>query len=118
MRKSGQAPLVCGEKLIVRGRLVDKNCVPVSDARIFMWQVACDGKYPYKPLRHVDNKQDFNTSSQSTFLVTIYIYINIDLMQHEKVFSLLQDCSIIHSSDQYFVRYTQVALLATMSRKL
>ena len=67
LRSSGEMPLTCGEKLIIRGKLVDRDCVPISDAKINIWQVACDGKYPYKPLRNIGKKDDFNEKSSATF---------------------------------------------------
>jgi len=67
MRKPGESPLTCGEKLILRGKLLDKNCVPISDAKVYIWQVACDGKYPYTTLRDGCNKNDINTKSNATF---------------------------------------------------
>ncbi len=67
LRTPGEMPLYCGEKLLIRGKLVDKNCVPISDAKIYIWQVACDGKYPYTPLRNVHKKEDINLKSSATF---------------------------------------------------
>ncbi len=67
LRKPGEFPITCGEKMIIRGRVVDKNCVPVSDAKVYIWQVACDGKYPYKPLRNVYKKHEINLESGATF---------------------------------------------------
>lgn len=67
LRKSGETPLYCGERFIIRGKLVDKNCVPISDAKIYIWQVACDGKYPYQPLREVVSKKDYNIKLSTTF---------------------------------------------------
>jgi protocatechuate 3,4-dioxygenase, beta subunit len=68
LRKPGEFPIFCGEKLLVKGKLVDKNCVPIVDAKISIWQVACDGKYPYKPLRKRFNNNSINLNSKSTFL--------------------------------------------------
>lgn len=57
LKKTGEYPLYCGHKIIVKGRALDKNCVPVPDAKVYLWQVGCDGKYPYKPLRtRIDSK--------------------------------------------------------------
>lgn len=67
LRKTGQQPKYCGTKIIIRGKLLDERCVPVSDAKIYLWQVGCDGKYPYTPLRGRVNKKMFNHSSNSTF---------------------------------------------------
>ena len=67
MRKPGGNPVVCGEKLILRGRVLDKNCVPVADAKVYLWQVGCDGKYPYEPLRNVADSKYINIHSGSSF---------------------------------------------------
>lgn len=69
LRKSGKDPLYCGQKIMLDLQLVDKNCVPISDAKIYIWQVGCDKKYPYKPLRFYANKKMFQkNASGSTFL--------------------------------------------------
>jgi protocatechuate 3,4-dioxygenase beta subunit len=51
LRKTGEESLFCGESIIVYGRVVDQNCVPVSDAKVYTWQTDCKGIYPYKPLK-------------------------------------------------------------------
>jgi protocatechuate 3,4-dioxygenase beta subunit len=53
LRKAGQTPLFCGERVIIYGKLVDEDCKPISDAKIYLWQVDCSGKYPYTPLRNL-----------------------------------------------------------------
>jgi protocatechuate 3,4-dioxygenase beta subunit len=68
LRKSGTDPLYCGEKILLEIEVVDKNCVPISDAKIYLWQVGCDKKYPYSPLKSVANKKMFNKAGGSTFL--------------------------------------------------
>lgn len=47
LRGSGEESLYCGERILIRGRILDQNCVPVSNAKIFLWQKGCDGQYPY-----------------------------------------------------------------------
>lgn len=58
LRKTGEEALFCGESIVVYGRVIDQNCVPVSDAKVYVWQADCKGKYPYKALKKdvVDNK--------------------------------------------------------------
>lgn len=57
LHEAGRSPLFCGEKIIISGVVLDENCVPVGDARVYLWQVDCKGKYPYKPLkRFLDDK--------------------------------------------------------------
>lgn len=67
LRKTGQKPIYSGTRIIVKGRLLDQNCVPVSDAKIYLWQVGSDGKYPYTPLRTRINKEMLNLASKSSF---------------------------------------------------
>jgi protocatechuate 3,4-dioxygenase beta subunit len=74
LRKTGEQPLYCGEKIIVHGRVLDQNCAPVADAKVYMWQVNCKGKYPYKPLRnridqsliHIDEGLTFTGNGVAT----------------------------------------------------
>lgn len=57
LRETGQESLYCGEKIIISGVVVDESCVPVADAKVYIWQVDCKGKYPYVPLKtNLDNK--------------------------------------------------------------
>src|SRR5690242_13215627 len=51
LRAPGAVPMFCGQEIVVRGKVVDPNCVPIPDAKVYIWQAGCDGKYPYKPLR-------------------------------------------------------------------
>jgi protocatechuate 3,4-dioxygenase beta subunit len=44
------------KEIIIRGKLVDKNCIPISDAKVYIWHVGEDGKYPYEPLKNNVNK--------------------------------------------------------------
>lgn len=67
LRTSGDVPAYCGQKVIIKGTLLDPKCVPISDAKVYLWQVGCDGKYPYKPLRSKVDKKKLNLSSNSTF---------------------------------------------------
>ncbi|MES2215190.1 MAG: dioxygenase [Pseudomonadota bacterium] len=67
LHKAGLAPIFCGEKMLLKGKVLDKNCVPVSDAKIYAWQAGCDGKYPYKPLRKSVNQSHINLESASSF---------------------------------------------------
>lgn len=68
LRRNGQNPVFCGEKIVIKGRVLDSNCVPISDAKVYLWQVGCDGKYPYEPLRsRVDRKKINISKNASTF---------------------------------------------------
>ncbi len=68
LRKAGQEELYCGQKIMLKLEVVDMNCVPISDAKIYLWQVGCDGKYPYKPLRTKTNPNLINKKAGSTFV--------------------------------------------------
>jgi protocatechuate 3,4-dioxygenase beta subunit len=68
LRKAGHEELFCGQKIILKLEIVDKNCVPISDAKIYLWQVGCDGKYPYKPLRTKVNPYFINIKQGSSFV--------------------------------------------------
>ena len=37
-----------GEKITIYGRVLDSNCTPVSDAKIFIWQANKKGDYQYE----------------------------------------------------------------------
>lgn len=63
----GTVEAFCGEEIILEGTLLDVNCVPVSDAKIYVWQAGCDGKYPYTPLRSKIDKSLINTNPVSSF---------------------------------------------------
>lgn len=52
LRGTGQESLFCGEKIIITGSVVDQNCVPIGDAKVYIWQADCKGKYPYIPLKN------------------------------------------------------------------
>ncbi len=67
LRSNGGAAVYCGEKIIITGRVLDQNCVPISDAKIYLWQVACDGKFPYKTLRKHLDKSLINLENGSSF---------------------------------------------------
>ncbi|WP_375319235.1 dioxygenase [Candidatus Tisiphia endosymbiont of Oplodontha viridula] len=67
LRRTGQPPIYRGTKIIIKGILLDQDCVPVSDAKIYLWQVGSDGKYPYIPLRTRINKKMLNLVNKSSF---------------------------------------------------
>lgn len=67
LRKAGQEELFCGKKIIVHGKVLDQNCVPVADAKVYIWQVSCNGKYPYKPLKNIAKKALVDINRQFTF---------------------------------------------------
>lgn len=69
LRQAGQEVLFCGEAILVYGKVLDQNCVPVSDAKIYLWQADCQGKYPYKALRvNVVDKKLMDEKSNLTFV--------------------------------------------------
>lgn len=68
LRSSNEIPKYQGEKLIIIGKLLDSNCVPISDSQIFIWQPGNDGKYHYKPLRNVYKEEELNLNDDYTFV--------------------------------------------------
>jgi protocatechuate 3,4-dioxygenase beta subunit len=68
LRLPGKTNANCGEVIIISGRVLDVACVPVGDAKVYLWQVGCDGLYNYKPLRSLADKALINTSSNQSFL--------------------------------------------------
>lgn len=42
---AGKSVYADGQRLFISGRVLDKNCVPVSDAIVEIWQVNTDGQY-------------------------------------------------------------------------
>lgn len=68
LRPSGMMEIYCGEKILLKVKLLDISCVPISDAKIYIWQVGCDGKYPYKPLRKKAKEDLINTEAKSSFV--------------------------------------------------
>lgn len=66
LRKDGQVLISCKEKIIIYGKVIDKNCLPVQDAKIYIWQTDCNGKYPYKPLKDVVDKRLISLNSRAT----------------------------------------------------
>ena len=67
LRKVGQEELYCGEKIIVHGRLLDENCVPIPDATIYAWQANCSSQYPYQPLKNLINQELVAINNEMTF---------------------------------------------------
>lgn len=70
LRKTGEESMFCGESIVVYGRVLDQNCVPVSDAKIYAWQTDCEGKYPYKALKEnvVDKELMSEEQTNLTFV--------------------------------------------------
>lgn len=58
----GRDEVFCGERIVLYGRVTDEECNPIVDAKVYLWQVDCQGKYPYKPLR---NKIDLEMIDQA-----------------------------------------------------
>lgn len=46
-RKAGATEEASGEKIIIYGRILDVNCVPVSDAVVDLWQANAQGMYQF-----------------------------------------------------------------------
>lgn len=67
LRKPGQVALFCGEKILVHGKVLDEDCAPVSDAKVYVWQVDCGGRYPYQPLKDMIDEDLIDLNSDTTF---------------------------------------------------
>ncbi|MFK8040527.1 MAG: dioxygenase [Rickettsiaceae bacterium] len=67
LSKQGVAPKYCGYQIIIRGKVLDKNCVPVSNAIVYLWQIGCDQKYPYTALKNVVNQRWIDLSGKYSF---------------------------------------------------
>ncbi len=67
LKKAGQSAFYIGQKIIIKGLVLDEKCVPVPDAKIYLWQVGSDGKYPYQLLRTRVNKHLENLSNKYSF---------------------------------------------------
>lgn len=68
LRKTGEEEFFCGQKIYLKLKFVDKNCVPISDARIYIWQVGCDGKYPYETMRKNLDEKLISSGYKSSFV--------------------------------------------------
>ena len=67
LRKTGQLSKFYGEKILIKGKVLDQNCVPVADAKVYLWQAGSGGKYPYEPLKTRVSKGNFTTKNDSSF---------------------------------------------------
>jgi protocatechuate 3,4-dioxygenase beta subunit len=53
--------------LVIKGRVLQSNCQPLVNAKVFAWQVGLEGKYPYLPLRSNINRRLINLGSNLAF---------------------------------------------------
>lgn len=67
LRKTGEIPYQCKNKLLIKGTVKDLNCVPLQDVTVKMWQVNESGKYPYKFLRRVASEKDSDLTGKTNF---------------------------------------------------
>ncbi len=67
LKKSGQEIIVSGEKIVIYGRLLDQHCLPISDAKIYIWQVDGHEKYLYLPLRNVAKNNFIKIDNTTSF---------------------------------------------------
>jgi protocatechuate 3,4-dioxygenase, beta subunit len=51
-RKTGSFMVANGENIVIFGRIMDKNCVPVLDAKIEIWQANQSGVYQSSNAKH------------------------------------------------------------------
>lgn len=116
VRMPGQEPVYCGQRIVVYGKLLDQNCVPVSDAKVYAWQVGCDAKYPYKPLKpavdkdmHGDKNGTFvghgtaTTNNKGEFIfITVYPKAAHDLGPHINFRADHRDIGVLNTSIELF----------------
>lgn len=67
LRKTGKLSKFYGKKILIKGKILDQNCVPVADAKVYLWQAGSSGKYPYEPLKTRIDKKRFTSKSDSSF---------------------------------------------------
>ncbi|MFV0250883.1 MAG: dioxygenase [Rickettsia aeschlimannii] len=67
LRKTGRLSKFYGERILIKGKVLDQNCVPVADAKVYLWQAGSGGKYPYEPLKTRVDKRRFTSKSDSSF---------------------------------------------------
>lgn len=69
LRKAGQSPVISGEVIVILGNVVDENCIPVTNASVYLWQTNEKGMYVYEPLRSLANLEfiDLIQDNNSTF---------------------------------------------------
>ncbi|MCZ6886633.1 MAG: dioxygenase [Rickettsia endosymbiont of Ixodes persulcatus] len=67
LRKTGRLSKFYGERILIKGKVLDQNCVPVADAKVYLWQAGSGGKYPYEPLKTRVDKRRFTSESDSSF---------------------------------------------------
>ena len=47
--------------------MLDLNCHPITDAKVFIWQANSAGKYPYSPLKEQFDNHNIDLKTGSTF---------------------------------------------------
>lgn len=67
LRKTGQESIISGDRIVIYGKVLDQNCLPVSDAKVYIWQVNGQGKYPYEPLRNIAKNHLIDIDKHSSF---------------------------------------------------
>ncbi|SPR10889.1 intradiol ring-cleavage dioxygenase [Orientia tsutsugamushi] len=68
LRQVGQNPHIKGTIVVIKGTVIDRHCIPVPDAKVYLWQVDSNGKYPYTPLKNsIDQSLISNNNLESTF---------------------------------------------------
>jgi len=65
-RKTGSGYVAEGERIYVRGRVLDKLCVPVSDALVEIWQTDPEGNYESED-EHFSNTGSNRTGNEGKF---------------------------------------------------
>lgn len=59
LRPVGSVNLLSEQKIVLQGQIVDENCVPLSDAKIYIWHADPVGAFPYKIYRDIPSKEEY-----------------------------------------------------------
>lgn len=90
LRTPGKATLAEGEKILLKGKILDNRCLPISDAVIELWQTNNFGIYQYKKPNKVLHDQNFastgkavtNNLGEFNFITIFSPKINIRIRHH------------------------------------
>lgn len=67
LKKAGQEVIISGDRIVIYGKVLDQNCLPISDAKVYIWQANGHGKYPYEPLRNIAKNHLIEIDKHTTF---------------------------------------------------
>ena len=76
LRAVGKVPHFDGEPIIIKGVIRGKDCKPLANVKIQLWQANSRGKYPYQPLKSAVNKGLIEISDNDSFTGSAEAYSN------------------------------------------